>query len=115
MKTKFEFCSRHFNISVPREYFINPCCYGDDLAWWLIEKLNALDIKTSSEPGQEDFGWYFTFTVNEVEHCVVVGFQPNDLESGDRWIGWIERQLGFLGSLTGGRNRAILPSAVAVI
>jgi hypothetical protein len=115
MKTSFQFCSKHFNITVPHGYFINPGCYGDDLAEWLIRKLNDVGIKTSSTPGQEDFGWYFTFVVQEIEHCLIVGFQPNDIEVGDCWLGWIERNAGFMGSILGARQQGILPEAIEVI
>jgi hypothetical protein len=115
MKTSFQFLSDHFNISVPRDHFINPGCFGDDLAAWMIGKLKERGIETSSAPGQEDFGWYFTFTINNVQHCVVVGFQPNDIERGDRWIGWIERSPGLIGSILGGRSRGILPEAVELL
>ena len=113
MESGFQFVSTHFNTSVPKDYFINPGCYGDDLAEWLIAKLNASAIATSAEPGQEDFGWYLTFVLERTEYCVVVGFQPNDPESGDCWIGWVERHVGFLASILGGRKRGISPNALA--
>jgi len=72
-------------------------------------------IKTSAKPGQEDFGWNLTFVLDGTEYCVVVGFQPNDPESGDCWIGWVERRVGFLGSILGGRNRGISPEAIALL
>jgi hypothetical protein len=50
-----------------------------------------------------------------MEHCFVIGFQPNDTAAGDRWVGWLERQTGLLGSLFGGRKRGILPEAVQAI
>ena len=115
MKTKFQFRSTEFNCTVTKDYFINPGCYGDDLAEWLIQGLGDAGIRASDKPDQEDFGWYFTFIVNDVEHCVVVGFQPNDPATGDKWIGWIEHQTGFLGSLFGGRKRGILPEAINAV
>jgi hypothetical protein len=115
MKTSFQFRSNNFNISVPRDYFINPSCFGDDLAEWMIKKLNERGIETSPTPDQEDFGWYFTFIVDNVEHCLVVGFQPNDVELGGRWIGWVERKVGLFGSLFGGRNRHISPEAIVLV
>lgn len=115
MKPSFQFHSKYFNITEHRDYFINPGCYGDDLAGWLIKELDSAGIQTTSEPKQEDFGWYFTFVVNEIEHCVVVGFQLNDIEVGDCWIGWIERNVGFLTATFGGRHRGILPEAIDII
>ena len=115
MKTEFSFKSTAFNCTEPKDYFINPGCFGDDLAGWMIGELNARGMKTMEAPGQEDFGWYFTFWVEGIEHCVVLGFQPNDASTGDQWLGWIERQVGFFLSITGGRKRGILPAAVGEI
>ena len=46
-----------FNLSEVGEHFINPCCFGEDLAAWLRTKLVERGIR-ASEPGQEDWGWY---------------------------------------------------------
>jgi len=32
------FQSTAFNTSQPKDYFINDCCYGDDVARWLMER-----------------------------------------------------------------------------
>src|ERR1700737_2947979 len=50
------FRSSHFNLSKVREHFINPCCFGEDLAAWLIPKLAVKNIETA-KPYQEDWGW----------------------------------------------------------
>ena len=46
-----------FNLTEEKSHFINPCCFGEDLAAWLREKLAGAGV-TSSTPGQEDWGWY---------------------------------------------------------
>jgi hypothetical protein len=115
METSFEFKSTYFNNSVPKDDFVNPGCYGDDLAVWLIEKLKDSGVETVSGPEPEDYGWYFKFRISGIEYCVVVGFQPNDVETGDCWLGWIERDVAFLQSLFGGRHRGIAPEAVEAI
>ena len=61
------FQSTAFNTSEPKDYFINDCCYGDDLARWIMEQLRARGIHTGQVPGQEDFGWFFTFRVGETD------------------------------------------------
>ena len=38
------------------EHFINPCCFGEDLAAWLRIKLVDKNIEVF-EPYQEDWGW----------------------------------------------------------
>lgn len=115
MNTKFEFECMLFNCIEPKEYFINPGSFGDDVARWLGGELRLQGIESVSEPEQEDFGWFFTFMVGSTEHCVVIGFQPEDTTNGVRWLGWIERQAGFVGSLFGGRKRGILPEAIDAI
>ncbi len=33
------FQTNRFNVSEVKEYFINPCCFGEDLAEWLRQQL----------------------------------------------------------------------------
>ena len=113
--TEVRFRSTAFNTTTPREYFINDCCFGDDLCRWLIARLRAKGIATADEPDQEDFGWFFTFTVGGVEHCLVAGFCPENPETGDYWTCWVERQRGLIGSVLFGRKKGVLPEAVAAI
>jgi len=116
MRTLVTFQSRSFNTSESKEYFINPCCFGDDLCEWLIQRLREQGIGTDDEPGQEDFGWYFSFKVSDGDHCCVIGYRPGDTDEEDGlWIGWIERSKGFLGSLFGGRSKGISPKAITAI
>jgi hypothetical protein len=115
MRTLATFQSDAFNQTEPREYFINPGCYGDDACRWLMGRLRAAGLTVDAEPGQEDFGWYFCFTVPEGEHCCVVGLRPADNGEPATWISWVERQRGFLGSLLGGRNRGIAMGATAAL
>jgi hypothetical protein len=51
------FTTSRFNASKVGDHFINPCCFGEDLAAWLQTKLRDKGIDASS-PGQEDWGWY---------------------------------------------------------
>lgn len=115
MENCFEFRSRKFNRSEERDYFINPNCFGDDLAEWLIKEMGAKGVETSERPGQEDFGWYFSFVVDSVGYRVVLGFQPNDVELGDCWLGWVERDNGILGSILGRRDRKISTEAIQLV
>ncbi|CAN5237938.1 hypothetical protein BH11CYA1_BH11CYA1_40900 [soil metagenome] len=123
------FQSIEFNTTVPQEHFINDCCYGDDICKWLIEELTKKGVDCDKEPSQEDFGWYFNFTLNKVVYCLVCAFRLSEeqakeqekeqkkdnekvhedvaeIENGD-WILWIERSAGFMASLFGGRDKGI--------
>jgi len=116
MRTLATFESAAFNTTQPRDYFINPGCFGDDTSRWLMERLRQAGLTTDPEPGQEDFGWYFTFAVPDGQHCCVVSYRPSDSEgAAGAWITWIERERGFLGSVLGGRKRGISSAAVAAI
>ena len=50
------FKTSRFNLSKVGEHFINPCCFGEDLAAWLRMKLIDRNIE-AFEPYQEDWGW----------------------------------------------------------
>jgi hypothetical protein len=50
------FKTSRFNLSKVGEHFINPCCFGEDLAAWLGTKLSDRNIQVRP-PYQEDWGW----------------------------------------------------------
>jgi hypothetical protein len=107
------FRSSSFNTSEVRPYFVNDCCFGDDLARWLIGRLREAGVGTDDEPGQEDFGWYFQFNLPSGAHCCVLGYQED--EPDGVWHISVERGRGLLASLLGGRRRGIDEAAVRVI
>jgi hypothetical protein len=115
VRTVVTFKSSAFNFSEPRDYFINPCCFGDDVAGWLAEQLRRKGYPANDGPCQEDFGWYFTFRVSDISYCFVIGHRPGDENTEGEWIGWLERSRGFMASIFGGRNRDIQPAAAQVI
>ena len=41
MRTLVTFRSSAFNTTQPKDYFINPGCFGDDVAKWLMGELRA--------------------------------------------------------------------------
>jgi hypothetical protein len=110
-RTVATFQSTSFNTAEQREYFINPCCFGDDLARWLIDRLRSTGIDTDAEPGQEDFGWYFNFKLGENVYCVVLGFRPGEENEEGEWVAWVERTQGLVGSIFGFRKKDIERSA----
>ena len=116
VRTIVSFTSTAFNITEPRSDFLNACCFGDDLAKWLIQELRRRGASVDGEPGQEDFGWYFNFLITETPHTFVVGHCPSLVEGGEgTWIGWIERDRGLLGSFLGARKRGIAPAASQIL
>jgi len=107
VRTVVTFKSKQFNITEPKDYFINPGCFGDDLCMWMISQLRDMEIECDEKPGQEDFGWYFDFSKDMVKYCLVCGFRAEDDGEDGTWVAWVERSAGFLSSLFGGRDRGI--------
>jgi hypothetical protein len=102
-------------MTEPRDYFINPCCFGDDVAEWLIGELRKQGMGTDEKPGQEDFGWYVNFELAGINHTLVIGHRPHGETEEGTWIGWLERQRGLIGSILGRRKRGIQSSAAQAI
>lgn len=110
MNTVAVFESQAFNHTEPKDYFINDCCFGDDLARWLMGELARQGLEVDDEPGQEDFGWYFNSSVGDEKYCFVIG---GDGEGG--WYVVVERACGLMSSLLGGRHRNVGRSAVTAL
>jgi hypothetical protein len=111
VRTEARFRSSAFNTTQVRDYFINDCCFGDDLAKWMMARLRAAGVDTAPEPGQEDFGWYFDFTTPAGRHCCILGYQDEE----GVWHLWLERDRGLIGSLFGRRSQGIDDSAMRAI
>lgn len=107
MHNTVRFRSHTFNTSEPREYFINPCCFGADVAAWLRPRLQAQGY-TVIEPGQEDWGWYLEASRDGAGHTLNIGL----LEGEDTWQLLIERHRSLADRLRG-RNKEAQPSFLA--
>lgn len=75
------FSTNRFNSSEPRPYFINDCCYGDDLAAWLAERLRPRGFRVG-EPGQEDWGWYLNVSREHRAWFLAIGLTASDADFG---------------------------------
>lgn len=115
IQTVVTFTSSLFNTSTQKAYFINPGCFGEDVAKWLADQLRNKGYEAANLPGQEDFGWYFTFQVSGIEYCFVISYRPADKNEEGVWIGWLERSRGLVASILGGRKRGIDPQAAQAI
>ena len=114
-RTIVAFRSTAFNTTEEKDYFINPGCFGDDLGKWLIRELRSRGLHTDDEPDSEDFGWYFTFRVGDLEYDFVISYRPGDGDPEGDWIGWLERSKGFLASMLGLRKKGIEPEAAQAV
>lgn len=109
------FRSESFNTSEAKDYFINDCCFGDDLGRWLLRELEQRGVETNPEPGQEDFGWYVSFDVDGQAYDFVISYRPGDEHVPGDWMCALERGLGLLPSIFGRRKKGIQSAAVELI
>jgi hypothetical protein len=71
------FRTDRFNLTKVRQHFINPCCFGEDLAAWLRGKLSERGIR-ADEAYQEDWGWELPLKVGSRRYYVGVGGYSDD-------------------------------------
>jgi hypothetical protein len=112
VRTLVTFRAAGFNTSDVGQHFLNDDNFGEDVAVWIVNSLMNIGVTVDPEVGQEDHGWYFTFTVDGQDYDFIVGYRANH---GPEWIGWLERSVGLIPSLFGGRRRGIKSSAAATI
>jgi hypothetical protein len=66
LRTHVTIVTKLFNIEEEKDYFFNPTCFGDDLAQWLIERLDKQKpAEVDLEPIQEDWGWCFLVKIGQ--------------------------------------------------
>ena len=95
-RTHVTFVTRLFNTEEVRDYFINPRCFGDDCAQWLIDRLvSQSSEKVDERPAQEDWGWCFSITRGQRDFMIGVGLYEGE-DSPNTWLVFIESQLGWL-------------------
>lgn len=100
------FDTNRFNLSETRKHFINPNCFGEDLAEWLRAKLLDRGIPTI-EPDQEDWGWYIEAKVGDASYFIGIGGNAdettNDVNQGE-WRLMVQKHR-TLGDKLSGKNR----------
>ena len=95
-RTHVTFGTKLFNMEEERDYFINPCCFGDDCAQWLIDRLVSQGVeKLDERPTQEDWGWCFSITIGQRDFMVGVGL-CDDEDPSTTWLVFIKSRLGWL-------------------
>ncbi|HZQ19589.1 MAG TPA: hypothetical protein VFA90_12775 [Terriglobales bacterium] len=110
VRTFVTFRSGKFNISESKPHYINPCCFGDDVAEWLVQRLKEVGVPVDEKIGQEDFGWYLGFESATTKYHFVLSYNPDGY-----WFGWLERQRGFMASALGLRRKDISTDATVII
>ena len=98
------FETQRFNVSEGHEHFINPCCFGEDSAEWLRQRLSEKGV-TASAPRQEDWGWYLFVRQNADHYFLGVGGHRREGASSDanagEWGIMIEKKRSLWDRLLG--------------
>ena len=94
MRTHVTFLSDAFNRTEEKENFINPCCFGEDLARWVIPRFTDTRLKIDPEPCQEDWGWEVFVTCDGKGFFIGIG--QYELDGGELgWLCFVESRLPF--------------------
>jgi len=115
-RTHVTFVTKLFNTEEVKDYFINPCCFGDDCAQWLIDRLVSQGSeKVDERPTQEDWGWFFSVTMGQRDFMICVGL-CEDEEAPITWMAFIDSQLGrSIGKFFGRSDDAELLAACQAV
>ena len=108
------FRSQAFNTTVERDYFINPCCFGDDVARWLISALRAKGHATDEQPVQEDFGWFLTSEFHGVRHRIIIVYIVDSNPNHGEWFCWVERAARLAGAILP-RHKQVFPESIETL
>ena len=109
-RTLVTFRSGRFNTTETRPHDINPGCFGDDVAEWILQRVKERGVSVDEKVGQEDFGWYLGFRIGPHEYHFVLGYNADGY-----WIGWLERARSLIGNLVGLHKKGIEPEAASLI
>jgi hypothetical protein len=78
-----------------KEHFINPCCFGEDFAAWLREKIAGKDFALS-EIIQEDYGWGFWASAGKDSFWIALSFVGDGpQEPPAQWVISVDYDPGF--------------------
>jgi hypothetical protein len=103
--TRFDilFETDRFNVSEVKEHFINPCCFGEDLAEWLRQRLAQKGL-IAGAPYQEDWGWEMLMRRDSEQYCVGVGGYRTEGAAGKNdgeWRIMVEKKRSIWDKLRG--------------
>lgn len=103
MRVDILFETNRFNLSKVKSHFINDCCFGEDLAHWLSQKLKLKNIN-ATDIFQEDWGWGFYVVIENQTYFIGIGGvsdgADNDSNQGE-WRVMIEKKRSFVEKILG--------------
>src|SRR6266496_1588955 len=101
--THILFETDRFNLSEVKEHFINPCCFGEDLAAWLRGKLLEKGFEVTA-PDQEDWGWYIEANCKGSWYFLGIGGNADEASQDSNQGEWrimVEKRRSVWKKLTG--------------
>ena len=72
------FQTGRFNLSKVGDHFINPCCFGEDVAAWLTTRLASKGVATAAAY-HEDWGWELPANRGVERYYLCIGGNSDDL------------------------------------
>jgi hypothetical protein len=81
--------SDRFEHREVKPHFINPCCFGEDLAAWLKTQVAPLSEQgfEISEPIQEDYGWGFWVSTDKDPFWIALSYcGEGPTEDPAQWV-----------------------------
>jgi len=95
------FSTDRFNLSKVEAHFVNPCCFGEDLAAWIRGKLLERGVG-AFEPYQEDWGWELQAGFEKNAYYLGVGGNSDDgVSNRGEWRIIIEKRRSVWDRLAG--------------
>ena len=69
-----------------KPHFINDCCFGEDFAQWLRQRLANSGVE-SSNPIQEDYGWGLWITLEKDKFWIALSYVGDGpTEAPAQWV-----------------------------
>jgi hypothetical protein len=78
-----------------KSHFVNPCCFGEDFAKWLKDKLSAKGVSLG-DPIQEDYGWGLFASSGQEKYWIAISYVGDGpQEPPPQWIISVEPDTGL--------------------
>jgi hypothetical protein len=111
------FRTSRFNLSKVGGHFINPCCFGEDVAIWLRAKLAERSVK-ARESYQEDWGWELPVAYGDDSYYLCIGGNSDELRGNPDEGEWgiiVEKKRSIKQRLTGKGKIAVTDEMAKII
>ncbi|MBN1516043.1 hypothetical protein JXA32_05705 [Candidatus Sumerlaeota bacterium] len=104
----------HFNRTEVRDYFINPCCFGDDVATWLMAQLEKRHVNVA-KIYQEDWGWELDCEFGGSRYFLSIVLVAGD-QDGDygEWRIYVTKQCSLIGRIFG-KDKMVREEAIIAV